>query len=300
MGNLKKYMPSTHMTFFLSTLAIAGIPGLSGFFSKDEIMTMNFLNGMDGQMVYFIIWGVGMLTAFLTAFYMTRVYFLTFRGKERFPHEKHPHESDAFVTIPLWILAILAAVGGYLGIPAIIGHGKYHSLNNWLGIHGAGHGAHEVAGHGAEAVHHGGAITMAHVEHIEQHASVGLEAGLIGFSILIAVLGVLLAWRLYAKHDLAGDAVVKRRLGRFYKVMQNKFYFDEIYEAILIKPFVWLGQNFVMAFDKFVIDGIVNGVGNFMLFLGDGIKTLQSGLVGQYALMIVIGVVFILGYLIIG
>jgi len=301
MGNLKKYMPSTHWTFFISTLAIAGIPGLSGFFSKDEIMTMNFLNGMDGEMIYFAIWGVGMLTAFLTAFYMTRVYFLTFRGKERFPSEKHPHESNIFVTLPLWILAALAAVGGYLGIPAIIGHGKYHSLNNWLGMHGAGHGGgHEAAAHGAEsAVHSGGAITMDHVHHIEEHASVGLEAGLIGFSILIAVLGVALAWRLYSKHDLAGDAVVKRRLGGFYKHMSNKFYFDELYQAVIINPFMWLGKNFVMGIDKYFIDGIVNGVGNFMLFLGDGIKTLQSGLVGQYALMIVIGVVALLGYLMI-
>lgn len=303
MGNLKKYMPSTHWTFFISTLAIAGIPGLSGFFSKDEIMTMNFLNGMDGNMVYFAVWGVGMLTAFLTAFYMTRVYFLTFRGKERFPSEKHPHESNAFVTIPLWILAILAAVGGYLGLPAVIGHGKYHSLNNWLGMHGGGgHGGGHGLEHGVEhaADHASGAVTMAHIHPIEaEHASAGLEWGLIAFSVLIAVLGVSLAWRLYSKHDLAGDAVVKRRLGGFYKHMQNKFYFDELYEATLIKPFVWLGQNFVMAFDRFVIDGIVNGVGNFMLFLGDGIKTLQSGLVGQYAMMIVIGVVIILGYLLV-
>lgn len=299
MGNLRKYMPSTHWTFFISTLAIAGIPGLSGFFSKDEIMTMNFLNGMDGQMIYFAVWGVGMLTAFLTAFYMTRVYFLTFRGKERFPSEKHPHESNIFVTFPLWVLAILAAVGGYLGLPAIIGHGKYHALNNWLGMHGGG--GHGAAAHGAEhATHAGGSVTMEHVHYLEEaHATFAVEAGLIGFSIIIAVLGVALSWRLYAKHDLAGDAVVKRRLGGLYKHMSNKFYFDELYQTIFINPFMWLGKNFVMGIDKYFIDGIVNGMGNFMLFLGDGIKTLQSGLVSQYALMIVIGVVALLGYLMI-
>ncbi len=303
MGNLRKYMPSTHWTFFISTLAIAGIPGLSGFFSKDEILTMNFLNGMDGQMVYFIVWGVGMLTAFLTAFYMTRVYFLTFRGKERFSGEKHPHESNAFVTIPLWILAFLAAVGGYLGLPAVIGHGKYHALNNWLGIHGGdSHGIGHGLEHGVEHAtgHASGAVTMAHIHPIEEaHASAALEWGLIAFSVFIAVFGVSLAWRLYSKHDLAGDAVVKRRLGRLYKHMQNKFYFDELYETILIRPFVWLGRNFVMAIDRYFLDGIVNGLGNFVLFLGDGLKTLQSGLVGQYAMMIVIGVVIILGYLLV-
>lgn len=308
MGNLKKYMPATHITFFVSTLAIAGIPLFSGFFSKDEIMTMNFLNGVAGETVYYGIWVVGMFTAFLTAFYMTRVYFLTFRGKERFPLEKgHPHESPALMTIPLYVLGLLAVVGGFLGIPYLLGHGKYHVLNNWLGgggSHGGEHagGGHEEAGaHVADhaAAAHGGAIDMSHAHHVESYASTGLEIFLILFSIVIAVAGVSLAWRLYAKHDLAGDDIVKRRLGSFYKTMKNKFYVDEIYQKGILDPFVWLGKNFVMAFDKFVIDGIVNGVGNFILFLGDGIKTLQSGLVGQYALLLAIGVVVILTYLII-
>lgn len=298
MGNLKKYMPATHITFFISTLAIAGIPLLSGFFSKDEIMTMNFLNGVSGEAVYFGIWAVGMFTAFLTAFYMTRVYFLTFRGKERFPSEKHPHESPALMTIPLYVLAFLAIVGGYLGLPAIIGHGKFHILNNWLGG-GGGHGDGHGGGHGHEAAEHaGGAIDMSHMHHVEEYASVGLEIGLIAFSIIVAIAGVALSWNLYKKHDLAGDDIVKKRLGGLHKTMSNKFYVDELYQKIIIDPFVWLGKNFVMSFDKFVLDGLVNGVGNFILFLGDGIKTLQSGLVGQYALLLVIGVVVILTYLI--
>ncbi len=173
------------------------------------------------------------------------------------------------------------------------------------GGHGGGHGADILGGHGTEHVAEhastGGAVAIDHIHALEAaHATPGLEWGLIAFSVIIAVLGVSLSWRLYSKHGLAGDAVVKRRLGGFYKHMQNKFYFDEAYEFLFLKPFVWIGQNFIMAFDKFVIDGIVNGIGNFMLFLGDGIKTLQSGIVGQYAMMIVIGVVIILGYLMIG
>jgi NADH-quinone oxidoreductase subunit L len=291
MGNLRKYMPSTHWTFFISTLAISGIPLLSGFFSKDEIMTMNFLNGVSGNTVYFIIWGVGMFTAFLTAFYMTRVYFLTFRGEERFPDTKKPHESSGLMTFPLWVLAGLAVVGGYLGLPAIIGHGKFHMLNGWLGGgggHGGGHDAHSM-----------GAVTMDHMHKIEEHASMGLEIGLILFSILVAVAGVMISWNLYKKHGLAGDEIVKRRAGGMYKTMQNKFYVDELYQKVFINPFMALGRNVIMAFDKLVIDGIVNGLGNFILFLGDGLKMLQTGLVGQYALLLVIGVVAILTYLVI-
>jgi len=309
MGNLKKYMPSTHMTFFISTLAIAGIPGLAGFFSKDEILTMAFMNGMNGSYAYYLVWGVGMLTALMTAFYMTRVYFLTFRGSERFPmehgkghhdhghddhgHDHHghdghghshtPHESPALMTIPLWILAGLAIVGGYLGLPGLIPHA--HALNNWLGGHDG----------------HGGTIDMTHYHRLEEtaHHHMAVEVGLILLSIGIAVGGVLFAWRLYSKHGLKGDEMVKNRLGKFYTHMSNKFYVDELYQKIIIDPFVFLGRNVVMAFDKWVLDGAVNGLGNLVLFLGDTLKLLQTGLVSQYALMVVLGVVAILTYLIV-
>ncbi|MEM0996101.1 MAG: NADH-quinone oxidoreductase subunit L [Bacteroidota bacterium] len=281
MGNLKKYMPATHITFFVSTLAIAGLPFLSGFFSKDEIMTMIFLNGGP----YYIIWGIGMLSALLTAFYMTRVYFLTFRGKERFPDSAHPHESPATMTIPLYVLSFLAIVGGYIGLPAIFGH-EAHVLNGWL----AGHEGH-------------GAVSMHHIHEVEHHAAehfnmLGLELFLIGFSILIAFAGVIFSWRLYRKHSIHGDVLVQKRLGKFYGLMQNKFYVDEIYQAGIINPFVALGRNVIMAFDRYVIDGLVNGIGNVVLFVGDTLKMLQSGSVGNYALMITFGVILIMSYLI--
>lgn len=303
MGNLKKYMPSTHMTFFISTLAIAGIPGLAGFFSKDEIMTMTFLNFMSGHTFYLMVWIVGMTTAALTAFYMTRVYFLTFRGSERFPlpkaghghddhgdhgHDDHghgihaPHESSPLMTMPLWILAVLAVVGGYLGLPgAIFGH-ESHLLNGWLG------GAHG----------HHGVVTMNVLHHIEEAGSLGLEVFLILFSIAIAVGGVMVAWKLYDKNGLKGDAIVQKRFGNFYKHMENKFYVDELYQKTIIDPFVFVGRNVIMAFDKWVIDGFVNGLGSAVMFIGDTFKMLQSGLVGQYAMMLVIGVLVIMSYLI--
>ncbi|MFN8396019.1 MAG: NADH-quinone oxidoreductase subunit L [Bacteroidia bacterium] len=286
MGNLKKYMPATHITFFISTLAIAGIPGLAGFFSKDEILTMTFLNFMNGQSLYIAVWVIGLLTAAMTAFYMTRVYFLTFRGEERFAlpkaghghgdhghakdahhgHDDHghghgvhaPHESPALMTIPLYILAGLAVVGGYLGLPALFGHGT-HQLNNWLG----GHGGHE------------GIVTMHHYEALEHHASAGLEIVLILVSIAIAVGGVMVSWNLYKKNGIKGDTIVQKRLGKFYTHMENKFYVDELYQKTIIDPFVFIGRNVIMAFDKWVIDGIVNGIGSMMMFLGDTFKLLQ-------------------------
>ncbi len=311
MGNLRKYMPATHITFLISTLAIAGIPGLAGFFSKDEILTMTFLNFMSGHTFYLLVWLIGMSTAALTAFYMTRVYFLTFRGEERFAlpkagkhghddhghghakdaghgHDDHghggihaPHESSPLMTIPLYILAGLAIVGGYLGLPALFGH-ENHLLNGWLG----GHAGHE------------GIVTMKNYEHVEHAGSMGLEMILILVSIAVAVGGVMFSWRLYDKNGLKGDAMVQSRLGKFYTYMQNKFYVDELYQKVIIDPFMFAGRNVIMAFDKWVIDGFVNGLGSVTMFLGDTFKLLQTGSVANYAMMVVIGVVTILSYLI--
>ncbi|MEX1055851.1 MAG: NADH-quinone oxidoreductase subunit L, partial [Rhodothermales bacterium] len=123
MGGLAKYMPRTSWTYFVATLAIAGVPPLAGFFSKDEILFRAFERGYDGHMYAYFIWILGLITAFLTAFYMVRSYMLTFQGNERWPAADriHPHESPSTMTIPLVILAVLSAVGGLLGIPAIIG-----------------------------------------------------------------------------------------------------------------------------------------------------------------------------------
>lgn len=308
MGNLKKYMPHTRMTFFISTLAIAGIPGLAGFFSKDEILSKVFANGYENA-VYFFVWGIGSFTAFLTAFYMTRVYHLTFEGAERFPmaadhgdahhgnkhndkghdthgdghghaHEKHlPHESPALMTIPLWVLAIMAIVGGYVGLPAVIGHGHFHFFNHWLE----------------------GAVNLDYVEDIVHHnVSLGMEWGLIVLSILIAFSGVLVSWKLYTQHHVQGDAIIRKRLGGLYKIMENKFYVDELYNMVLIHPFVFLGENVIMFFDKYVIDGAVNGLAWLVGFWGDTFKRSQTGVLSNYTLYLAAGVVVLLTYLMLG
>lgn len=296
MGGLRKYLPSTHMTFLISTLAIAGIPLLSGFFSKDEIMGKVFAAGSISWMYYFV-WFIGMATAFLTAFYMTRVYFLTFRGKERFPSEKHPHESPASMTIPLWVLSILAIFGGYIGLPEVFVGEEGHLFNHFVAgetfdpssFSGGEHG------HGDHAVHM--LFTDGTVTNRVIHPSHTTEYFLIGFSILIAFLGVYLAWNLFTKHDLAGDNKLRKLLGGFYQRMQDKFYVDEFYEKAFIKPFVQAGEEGVMSFDKNIIDGFVNGLGRSILWVGNGLKQMQTGLVGNYALLFVIGVVLIMSFL---
>ncbi|MCS7074249.1 MAG: NADH-quinone oxidoreductase subunit L, partial [Bacteroidia bacterium] len=275
MGSLSKYMPHTSKTFWISTFAIAGLPPLSGFFSKDEILGKLFANGHE-SFWYYLVWLVGCITAFLTAFYMTRVTYLTFEGKCRFEnHDHHPHESPAIITIPLWILAILAIIGGFFGLPEIIGHGHYNWItNHWL--------ARETA---------------PLLQNRKVHAELLTEIFLIVSSVLIGLAGVIISFRLYKTHDLAGDEKVKNFFGGFYEVMKNKFYFDEIYNKYFIHPFVYVSENVVYWFDKTIVDGAVNGAGWITLFVGDFIKRIQTGIVQTYAVIMMIGVLVMIAYL---
>lgn len=274
MGGLAKYMPATSKTFWISTLAIAGIPGLAGFFSKDEILGKTFAAGHEHGLYYFV-WGIGILTAFLTAFYMTRVTWLTFNGKERFDAKDHPpHESPANMTIPLWVLAILAIVGGYVGLPVVIAHGEFNFItNDWLG---------KV------------------VENRELHAAVSTEIILIAASIIIAVGGVLFARNYYRKHAIQGDEMLARRFGGLYRASQGKFFVDEFYNSTFIRPFVALSRHGVYWFDKNIVDGLVNFTGWLSRQLGALLSLLQSGVAQGYALLMMVGVVVLLGYLMLG
>ncbi|MEM6262902.1 MAG: NADH-quinone oxidoreductase subunit L [Bacteroidota bacterium] len=276
MGGLSKYMPSTSRTFWISTLAIAGIPFLSGFFSKDEIMASVFFYGYENSLYYFV-YGVGMLTAFLTAFYMTRVTYLTFNGKERFPQEKKPHESPALMTLPLWVLAVLAIVAGYLGLPYVMGHGEYNMIGHgWLGK------------------------SIDNMPMMEEHATTSMELFLIGFSALVAIIGVLAARNLYRKHDLSGDDILMQRLGGLYGAMEQKFYVDELYQYFFIKPFMWFSESVIKPFDENVVDGAVRGIGDSTGSIGEVFRKLQSGLIQNYMLVVSIGVLAVLTFLIFG
>jgi NADH-quinone oxidoreductase subunit L len=288
MGGLGKYMPSTRTTFWISTLAISGIPIFSGFFSKDEILSSLFFAGYDNW-IYYVIWGVAVLTAAMTAFYMTRVTFLTFNGDERFPSEKQPHESSALMTIPLWVLAGLATVGGFLGFTPLFGHPLHipHLLNDsWLGADGAA---------SAEGLIQNSTVML---ENLEAHHN--MEWLLVPLSILIAAGMVYFAYNFYKRYDLEGDDKVRRFFGGMYEVMKGKFFVDELYDATIIRPFVWAGKNIILWFDQNIIDGLVNGTANVVSSVGEVFRRLQTGLVSNYVLMVSIGVIVVLTYLIFG
>lgn len=258
MGGLSKYMKITSITFLIGCLAIAGIPGLSGFFSKDEILASAFAKSP-------ILYVIGLGTALLTAFYMFRLYATTFKGSFRGTHEQehHLHESPAAITIPLIVLAILSIIGGYVGVPEFIMHGA-HSLKDFLAPVFAGSNrileAHEVS-HQTEWI-------------------------LTGVSTALIVITVVFAWNKFSKKpDMEATG-----LG---KTLENKWYVDELYEKIIVNPLNKLGGFFNSVFEKSVVDGIVNGVGKLVNYSSRQLRLLQSGQVGSYVLLMVLGMLVV-------
>lgn len=280
MGGLGKFMPATSRTFWISTLAISGIPLFSGFFSKDEILSSTFFAGHQSS-IYYLVWGVGVITAFLTAFYMTRLAQLTFGGEPRFDAVKHPpHESPSVMTLPLWVLAALAIVGGFAGLPAILGHFLHiediHLLNAWL--------RPDVA-----------------ASHIPEGPGVATtEMLLILLSIAVAVAGVWVSRGYYQKGGVNADERLAQRLGAFYESMRGKFYFDELYELIVVKPFEWLSRVFVKRAEEGYIDAAVEGTAGSVSAAGEVLRRLQSGLVQNYAVIVTMGALVLLSYLLFG
>jgi NADH-quinone oxidoreductase subunit L len=276
MGGVKKYMPVTFWTMFIATLAIAGIPGFSGFFSKDEILWKTFSSGHGSK----ILWLIGSVAALITAFYMFRLVFMTFFGTSRMEPdvEAHAHESPKSMTVPLAILALFSVIGGYIGIPHVLG--GLNRFERFLepvfsGSHGGGH------------------VEVAH------HAPVALELGLMGLAVTIAVAGISLAYYLYVKNtDLPGKISEKYR--SLYTVVYNKYFVDEIYHALVVYPVYRVSILLWEIFDVLVVDGIVNGVGQVLLGTGQAIRRLQTGIVQNYAFSLLLGALLLVGYMIFG
>lgn len=277
MGGLRKYMPGTSLTFLLCTLAIAGIPPLSGYISKDEILFRAFEYGYDGHTYAWFIWGLGIVTAFLTAFYMTRAYVLTFLGNERWPAADRiqAHESPAVMTIPLYILAFLAVVGGLLGIPAVVAHGELNWISHWL------------------TAPYGGPVAVAE---LSPHPAgfITIEIVLLLVGALIAIAGVLVAWRVYTRKGLAFDDQLRTSLGGLFRWAQAKYYWDEFYDRVVVRPVVGGSYNGLGPFDQKIVDGTVNGVGKITRGLGGVLRLIQSGIVQNYAAAIAFGVALVL------
>jgi NADH-quinone oxidoreductase subunit L len=265
MGGLRKYLPVTYPVFLIGAIAIAGVPLFSGFFSKDAILTSAYAQGQ-----YFV-WGLGILGAVLTAFYMFRLIFLTFHGKERLdPSVKaHLHESPPVMTIPLVILAFFSVVAGYIGLPVVLGKNA-----NWIN-----HFLNPVIEAGHEA-----------------HLSIGMEWLLILISVVVALFGIFMAYIFYIRKTQIPHNLVAR-FPFIYKLLYNKYYVDEIYNATFVNPMIKGSEIVYKHFDLKVIDGAVNGTAASAGFFGRIFSYFQTGLIKDYALVFLLGVIILIGYL---
>jgi NADH-quinone oxidoreductase subunit L len=261
MGGLKSKMKITYITFFIGCIAIAGIPPLSGFFSKDEIMMHLFTYGAYGK----IFWALGMVAAFMTAFYMFRLLFLTFFGKFRGTpdQEHHLHESPASMTIPLIILAILSFIGGAIGLPEVFGLGE-HWLQEWL----------EPIVLKSELAH----PYIAHLSHSSEYI-------LMAIAVCVATLGIALAYNTYKNFD--ANAI---NTG-FGKLLEDKWMFDEAYDKAIVQP-IYKGASILQSkVEDNGIDGGVNGIGKLVQLGSNKLRYLQSGMVGFYLFIMVAGII---------
>ncbi len=297
MGALKDKIPVTFRTMFIASVAIAGIPGLSGFFSKDEILWQVYSSPLGSMPVYV----VGLITAFMTAFYMWRLMFMTFYSDSRVSPEaaKHLHESPASMTVPLSILALGSVAAGWIGVPKLwsfFGDG-FRLFEHWL--------EPVFVAHGHAEAHH------------PDHAT---EWMLMGLSVAIAIAGILLARSIYAK-PYAGEPIERASKG-LYRTLLNKWYVDEIYDYLFVNGLSKGGGLLFGSFDRNVVDGGVNGAGWLTRFTStvsmwwdswiiDGavrlgsflikissypMRIVQTGYVQSYALMFVAGVAILFSY----
>ncbi len=250
----------------IGTIAISGLPPFSGFFSKDEILAHAFEHSP-------ILWGIGVLGAMFTAFYMFRMMFLTFYGKFRGTHEQehHLHESPASMTIPLIILAILSAIGGLIGVPEVLGGS--HWLDKFL-----------------EPVFH-----ASNSQVIALNLSHSTEYILMAASVLGAVLSIIYAYFKYVKSAHVPVSDTSER-GSLAKISYNKYYIDELYNALITKPLDHLSEILFKVVDKLGIDGFINGLGKSTIGTSNSLRLLQSGNVGFYIFMMVAGIVALLLY----
>jgi NADH-quinone oxidoreductase subunit L len=268
MGALKPHMPRTYWTFLIATLAIAGIFPFAGFFSKDEILWKALTQGGV------VFWLIGAVAAFMTATYMFRAVFMTFHGSSRVdPHVAHHlHESPGMMTVPLMILAVLSVVGGFIGFPIVEGWNKFNEFLAPVFAKGAP----------AEAAHH----------------AVSFEVAMMLVSMAIAGLGILLAFKMYIKNPRLPDQMVER-YPTPYSLIANKYWVDEIYDWVFVGPLIRFSVFLWRIIDDILVDGTVNGVAAVARGGSEVFKRLQTGNIQGYGLSILVGVVFLVGYLLV-
>ena len=271
MGGLRRFMPWTATLMWIATLAIAGVPFFSGFFSKDEILAAAFARGTVHPQ-WLVFWAIGLVAALLTAFYMTRLMLYTFHGPNRTGERERQHLAEApwMMTGPLLVLGVLSAVGGLLNLPALWGGNAW--LHHWLEP-----------------------VTESAVVEAVPPLSHGTEWVLVGIAVAVAVLGVVGAWRLLKPAGLVPAREAPAERG-FQRVLRNKWYVDEIYDALIVRPIVWLSREVLWnRVDQQLIDGAgVNGAARAARAWGALGTRLQNGQVGVYVGLFVVGVLLVL------
>jgi NADH-quinone oxidoreductase subunit L len=261
MGGLGSKIKVTFWCMLFGTIAIAGFFPFAAFFSKDAILFAAFNSDHGGKALY----AVGLLAAVLTSFYMFRLVWLTFFGKNRYDAQHvHPHESPKNMTVPLMILAVLSLIGGWFALPSLWGGRDYFS--EFLG---------PVLGSGEDA-----GLENAH----------SLELTLSGVALLAALAGLIAAWRMYAKDVKRGSSE------GLHKILYNKYYVDEIYQALIVGPLVWLSRNILWkVVDVGIIDGTVNGIASGTTDVGGTVRRMESGNTRSYTVWVLIGAVLVFG-----
>ncbi len=329
MGGLKKYMPITFATMLTGWLAISGVPIFAGFFSKDEILWKTWSAGpfgLPGVMWSKLLWGIAALTALLTAVYMTRMMVMTFWGKERFrdPHHDHlesthedahdthhgihePHESPWVMTVPLIVLAVLSTVGGFIGVPYALGSLVSDHPVNYLeqtlepviakmpavDDHGAATDSHGPIMLSPPPQPHDGAPAITPLDGAHETAvhhspeEIRMERILTLVSVLIAAIGIGIGWMVFKKRPLL----------QMPRLMENKYYVDEIYDAAIINPItVGSREGLWKIFDVGVIDGFLHSLGQVVTETGRVARHLQAGFVRGYAAVILLGALAVIGF----
>ncbi len=269
MGGLAPKLPWTHGVMLVATLSIAGSPPLAGFFSKDEILASAFAGGHYG------VWAAGVLGAALTAFYMGRLYLLCFRGESRLTSEAehHLHESPRVMIAPLVVLAVLSAVGGWVGLPFQEGG---HPFARWL----------RPVFEGAEGAGRAG-------PHASVHLSAGAEWALMVLSVSVALLGLAIAYRLYER---AAVEPLAARMPAVHRTLLHKYWVDEFYHATVVRFVTWTADRFWRFWDEKIVDGAVNGLAHTLAGVSAVLRLLQTGFVGTYALFITLGVAALIAH----
>ena len=266
MGGLRRSVPWTYATMFIATLAISGMPGFSGFFSKEEIL----LAAGTGPYANSVIYVLGVITAGLTALYMFRLLFLTFHGVPRFDQKKtHVHESPRIILAPLAVLALLSVVGGWWAAPHLVGGLNY--FDNFLKL-----------------------VFLASETSSSTDSYSGnsqLIATVFGPPMVAAFIGFLLAWLLYIRRPETPKRLAES-LSAPYRLLAGKYFVDELYALLIVRPLVWISANFLWrAVDEESIDGLVNGVAREAGEIGDRLRHLNSGNMRTYAAWVILGAV---------